>query len=93
MLKKYLAAVILILFVSATQNSLIYGKPTNDKKHSLRATVTESFDSSIKNYYASGSITGSLGDWYVEEGLLGYSTRDKKVGTKAVRLRDAGKLL
>ena len=83
----------MLLTVSVAQNSSLFGQSYRPVASHLReATIVESFDGGVKNYYAAGSVAVASGTWYVEEGLVGYSPRDKKMGAKAIRLRDAGKL-
>ncbi|SDC40513.1 DNA/RNA non-specific endonuclease [Williamwhitmania taraxaci] len=90
MWKKIIAGSALLLFISVVQNNLFSQEVSVNKTVTRATAVSESFDSGVKNYYAAGTIAGTAGSWYVEEGLLGYSPRDQKVGAKAVRLRDAG---
>lgn len=93
MWKKIISGTALLLTVSLTQNFLFSQEiSATQKVVSRAATISETFDSGVKNYYGAGDVAVSSGVWYVEEGLIGSSDRDKKIGTKAVRLRDAGKL-
>ena len=58
---------------------------------SLAATL-ETFESGTKTSYAVGNVTLSSGVWTFNEALLGTSSSDIKAGTKAARVRNAGRL-
>lgn len=91
MWKQRFAATALLLLVILTPNLLFAQGVSRTSKTDLRATtISESFDSGSKNYYTVGDVSLPSGSWLVDEGLLGFSDRDKKVGVKAVRLRESG---
>lgn len=91
MWKQRFAASALLLLVILTPNLIFAQGVSRTSKTSSRATtISESFDSGSKNHYTAGTIALPSGSWLVDEGLLGFSDRDKKVGVKAVRLRDSG---
>ncbi len=54
--------------------------------------IVEDFESASKTSYTTGNINGNLGTWTLEEALIGTSESDRKKGSRAVRIRDNGKL-
>lgn len=55
-------------------------------------TTTESFESGAKTSYAAAAVSLATGFWTLDEALIGTSTADIKLGARAARVRNAGKL-
>jgi Bacterial EndoU nuclease len=58
----------------------------------LAATTTEGFEQGNKPSYAAADVTLGTGLWNLNEALIGGDTNDRKVGTKAARVRNSGKV-
>lgn len=54
--------------------------------------LSEAFESGAKTAYTADSVTLASGVWYFDNALLGDLSTDKKVGTKAARIRSAGSI-
>jgi phosphatidylserine/phosphatidylglycerophosphate/cardiolipin synthase-like enzyme len=53
----------------------------------VHGQLFEDFESGTKAGYASGSVELSSGSWFFHEALLGTDDRDRKIGSRSVRLR------
>jgi endonuclease G, mitochondrial len=62
-----------------------------DQPRAAAATI-EGFEAGSKTSYAVGDVTLGSGVWRLDEALIGTSTSDIKVGGRAARVRNAGKL-
>ncbi|WP_459209913.1 DNA/RNA non-specific endonuclease [Aquimarina rhabdastrellae] len=51
---------------------------------------TETFETDSKTSYSAGYIQVNSGDWYLSDALLGTSSRDRRYGSKAIRMRNSG---
>lgn len=58
----------------------------------LAATTVEGFEAGSKTAYAAADITLGTGTWRLDDALIGTSTSDIKVGGRAARVRNAGRL-
>jgi endonuclease G len=52
--------------------------------------VVEDFENLSKPAYAADNISGKLGEWYLDDALIGLSESDNKDGHKCVRVRNNG---
>jgi len=57
------------------------------------AQLIEDFEQGTKGFWAAASVNLSSGTWFFDEALLGTDDRDRKFGTKAVRMRNNGSIL
>lgn len=63
-----------------------------DEAIAITATLLEGFESGSKTAYAAGDVTLSSGVWTMTEALIGTSSSDIKMGTKAARVRGSGRV-
>ncbi|MEK3884094.1 Ig domain protein group 2 domain protein [Paenibacillus sp. PL2-23] len=54
--------------------------------------ATETFETGVKGSYTIGTVQLESGSWTFDNALLGDMTTDKKLGTKAARVRAAGSI-
>jgi len=54
--------------------------------------VSEGFEAGTKTAYAAGDVALASGTWNLDEALIGTSTADLKTGSKAVRVRNSGRV-
>lgn len=52
----------------------------------------EKFETGSKTTYTNGSVTLASGSWTFNDALLGTSSSDKKISTKAARIRNVGEI-
>src|SRR5688572_18082548 len=57
---------------------------------SAATNLLEGFESGGKSAYAAASVTLGSGSWYLDDALTGNTTSDRKTGTYAARVRNAG---
>lgn len=65
---------------------IAYASPTS------YLTFPETFESGSKSAYAYGTVSLPSGIWGLDNALIGSTTSDHKMGSKAVRMKDTGKL-
>jgi endonuclease G len=57
---------------------------------SIQDSITETFESSGKTDYRSGTIKLKTGKWNFTEAVIGESAEDRKTGTRSGRIRELG---
>ncbi len=67
------------------------GEDPNTPPHAAVTTI-EGFESGSKTAYAVEDITLASGTWRFDDALIGTSASDFKLGARAARVRNAGKL-
>lgn len=58
----------------------------------LAQTTLEGFEAGSKTAYAIGDVSLATGTWTFDEALIGTSASDIKVGAKAARVRNSGRI-
>jgi endonuclease G, mitochondrial len=57
---------------------------------SAATNLVEGFESGGKSAYAAANVTLGSGSWYLDDALTGNTASDRKTGTYAARVRNAG---
>jgi endonuclease G, mitochondrial len=77
---------IVIIMLSIAVTGHCNGAPTID------TGMYETFEDGSKSAYAPDTVTFSSGLWRLDNTLVGSSASDRKIGSRAVRMRDSGTL-
>jgi endonuclease G len=56
------------------------------------ATLSEGFEAGGKTSYAAANVTLGTGSWFMDNALTGSLSTDRKTGTYAARIREAGRV-
>ena len=56
------------------------------------ATLSEGFEAGGKTSYAAANVTLGTGSWFMDNALTGNLSTDRKTGTYAARIREAGRV-
>ncbi|MDH4460332.1 MAG: DNA/RNA non-specific endonuclease [Flectobacillus sp.] len=81
-----------VSYVPTTTTSTPPVVTSSSVKVKVATNFPEGFDDASKNKYEGGTISVSSGQWYLENAMMGSADNDSKHGTKAIRVKESGKI-
>jgi len=90
--KPMMRIVVAFAFAGVLSSCYLDGDPALSETGQAVIVVSEGFEGGSKTAYAAGSVSLASGAWNLDDALIGTSTADAKTGSKAVRVRNSGRI-